>query len=169
MLAALIHNPIQASGTAVPPGKNVTLAWSQSTDPAVAGYNVYYGQSTSSLTNEVTAGTATNVTIPGFMPGTTYYFAATTYDSSGAQSALSSEVTYTVPMPILAVSIAAAVAGQFVLNVTGTAGQTYTIQATQDLKTWTAIGTVTVGAGGTANFTDTTATGLTSRFYRMAE
>jgi hypothetical protein len=55
---------------------------------------------------------------------------------------------------------------QFVLSVTGTIGHTYDIQATQDFKTWTVIGTVTVGTNGLSVFTDTNAASFSKRFYR---
>jgi len=55
---------------------------------------------------------------------------------------------------------------QFALTVTGTVGHTYDIQATQDFKTWTTIGTVTVGATGSLNFTDANAASFSRRFYR---
>ena len=56
---------------------------------------------------------------------------------------------------------------QFILTVTGTIGHTYNIQATQDFKTWTVIGTVTVGTGGSSTFTDTNAASFSKRFYRI--
>ena len=86
---------------------SVTLAWNASTDPSVAGYNVYYGGASGVYTNEMCAGNATNVTISGLAEGTTYYFAATTYASSGTNSPFSSEVSYWVPInnaPILSYS-----------------------------------------------------------------
>jgi hypothetical protein len=55
---------------------------------------------------------------------------------------------------------------QFILTVNGPVGQTYNVQATQDFKTWTTIGTVTVGASGSLNFTDTNAASFSRRFYR---
>ena len=55
---------------------------------------------------------------------------------------------------------------QFILTVTGPVGHTYDIQATQDFITWTVIGTVTVGASGSLNFTDTNAASFSRRFYR---
>ena len=55
---------------------------------------------------------------------------------------------------------------QVVLTVTGQIGHTYDIQATQDFTTWTVIGTVTVGAGGSLDFTDTNAASFPKRFYR---
>ncbi len=77
---------------------SVTLAWDASTDPTVAGYNIYYGGASGAYTNEICAGNATNATISGLVEGTTYYFAATTYAASGLESPFSSEVSYSVPV-----------------------------------------------------------------------
>jgi hypothetical protein len=319
---------LAAFGTTVQAGQSVTLAWNRSTNSNVAGYNVYYGAASGTYPNEICAGNGTNATIPGLIPGTTYYFAATTYAASGVESPFSSEVSYMVPfaaatlwpgtaVPALLdkgpdsavelgvkfrsdvdgsitgirfykasgntgthvgnlwtstgtllatatftgetasgwqqvnfatpVSITAntvyvasyhannghfscdtnyfSVKGvdnpplhalanggsggngvyaygsrsvfpnktwnacnywvdvvwqaelpgiqfgvtptrQYVLAVNGPVGQTYKIQATQDFKTWTVIGTVTVGASGSVNFTDTNAASYSRRFYR---
>ena len=73
---------------------------------------------------------------------------------------------YTVPTQPQGVQISTMPAGRFALAVTGTVGHTYDIQATQDFKTWTVIGTVTVGATGSLNFTDTNAPSFSRRFYR---
>jgi hypothetical protein len=58
---------------------------------------------------------------------------------------------------------------QFILTVAGQNGHTYDIQATQDFITWTVIGTVTMGASGSLNFTDTNAASFSKRFYRIRE
>jgi hypothetical protein len=55
---------------------------------------------------------------------------------------------------------------QFILTVTGPIGHTYDILATQNFKTWTVIGTVTVGTNGLSVFTDTNAASFSRRFYR---
>jgi len=319
---------LAAFGTTVQATGSVTLAWNRCTNAVVAGYNVYYGEAGGTYTDTINAGTATNATITGLIPGTTYNIAATTYAASGVESPFSSEVSYKVPFaaatlwPVTAapavvdagpdsavelgvkfrsdaagsitgirfykasantgthvgnlwtstgtllatatftgetasgwqqvnfakpVSITAntiyvasyhantghysftenyfltngvdnpplhalanGVSGgngvsaygstsvfpnqtwnarnywvdavwqaglpgvqllvtptrQFVLTVNGPVGQTYKIQATQDLKTWTVIGTVTVGAGGSVNFTDPNAASFSRRFYR---
>jgi uncharacterized delta-60 repeat protein len=55
--------------------------------------------------------------------------------------------------------------GTFSFSLSGTAGQTYGIQASSDLRTWTSIGTVTA-AGTPQPFNDPGAKGQAARFYR---
>jgi len=76
---------------------SVVLAWQASSDPIVAGYNVYYGGASGTYTNVVNAGNATMVIISGLTYGVTNYFAATTYAASGAESIFSDEVSYHYP------------------------------------------------------------------------
>ena len=152
--------------TSVQAQANVTLAWSPSSDPIVAGFNIYYGGASGVYTNKTSVGTATSLTVPNLVVGATYYFAATTYSAAGAESALSSAVSYTVPTPASGLQLGVNASKQFVLTMTGPVGHTYDIQATQDFKTWTVIGTVTVGANGSFSFTDTNAASFSKRFYR---
>jgi hypothetical protein len=76
----------------------VILAWNQSTDTNIAGYNIYYGGASGTYTNEICAGNSTNTTVMGLVQGTTYYFVATCYSASGLESPFSTEVSYTVPI-----------------------------------------------------------------------
>ena len=157
ILTALITS-VQAAGS-------VTLAWNQSTNPIVAGYNLYYGGASRTYTNKISTGSATNATVSGLVQGTTYYFAATAYASSGVESLSSSEVSYTAPI-LPGVQLRVTPTRQFILTMNGPVGHTYDILATQDFKTWTVIGTVTVGTTGSLNFTDTNAASFSKRFYR---
>ena len=157
---------VLAALSATVQGASVTLGWNPSTDPLVAGYNLYYGGASGNYTNKVTIGKATTAVTSGLLVGVTYYFSATTYNAAGMESLFSGEVSYTVPTPSQGVQIRAMPARQFALTVTGTVGHTYDIQATQDFKTWTVIGTVTMDASGTLTFTDTNAASFTRRFYR---
>ena len=58
---------------------------------------------------------------------------------------------------------------QAILTVTGKTNHTYEIQATTDLKTWSVIGTVTLGASGSKNYTNTNAGSFSKRFYRTRD
>jgi hypothetical protein len=64
----------------------------------VAGYKIYVGVVSGDYTNAVNVGTATNATMFGLVPGTTYYFTATTVSDSGAESAFSNEASYAIPL-----------------------------------------------------------------------
>lgn len=169
----LLHNPGQTFGATVPASHSVTLTWNTSADPTVAGCNIYYGVSSGNYTNMVNAGNVTNTTISGLIAGVTYYFAATAYDSTGAQSDYSNEAICTVPTTVTTtpalVQIRSAPAGQFILTVSGPVGKTYNILATQDLMAWTVIGTATMGASGSLDFTDTNAASFSTRFYRTQQ
>lgn len=166
LLFALLLDSVQAVGATAPAGQSVALTWNPSTNSNVTGYNVYYGVASNTYTNMTHYGNVTNTTISGLAAGVTYYFAATAYDSTGDQSGYSKEASYAVPTTFPTMQIRSAPAGQFILTVTGPVGQTNEVQATQDFKTWTVIGTVTLGAGGSSDFTDTNASNFSKRFYR---
>ena len=164
---ALLHNPAQAPGATIPPAQSVTLAWNPSSDPTVVGYKIYYGGASGNYTNTLSVGNATNITVSGLVPGDTYYFAATVYNSSGVQSPFSGEVAYTVATNAPAMQLRVTPARQFVLTVTGPVGHTYDILATTNCITWTVIGTVTVGTNGSVLFTDTNAMSFLLRLYYL--
>ena len=146
---------------------NVTLAWNPGSDPIVAGFNIYYGRASGVYTNKISVGTATSLTISNLIPGTTYYFAASTYSAAGAESALSGEVSYIVPAPPPGVQLLVTPTNQFVLMVTGSSGHAFNVLASQNLTTWTVIGTVRTDSNGSATFSDTNAQNFPRRFYRV--
>jgi len=53
--------------------------------------------------------------------------------------------------------------------VSGIIGRAYNILATQDLISWTVIGSVIVGTSGSSSFTDTNAASYLRRFYRAQD
>jgi hypothetical protein len=75
----------------------VTVAWDPESDPAVAGYKVYYGTSAGNYTASVDAGNATSILISGLQDGVTYFMAAVAYDASQNESGFSNEISYAVP------------------------------------------------------------------------
>jgi hypothetical protein len=103
-----------------------------------------------------------------FAPVTNNYGTATitvTVNDGGASNNLTAQ-SFVVSVGLATEQIRLATGGQFILTVTGPVGHMYDILATQDFKTWTVIGTVTVGAGGSLNFTDTNAASFPRRYYR---
>ncbi len=75
----------------------VTLAWDPSPGTNVAGYHIYYGSASGSYTNTVDAGACLTITVTNLGLCTTYFFAATAYDSNGLESDFSNEISYSVP------------------------------------------------------------------------
>jgi len=74
----------------------VTLRWSQNTDPDFLRYRIYGGTVPSPTTkvDSTTGGiTDTSKTITGLTNGTTYYFRITAVDSAGNESGYSNEVS----------------------------------------------------------------------------
>ena len=74
----------------------VKVTFSPSLDSRAVGHNIYYG-TTSSFSNKVDIGTATSVLISNLEESTTYYFAATAYDSNRKESPFSDIVPYYIP------------------------------------------------------------------------
>ena len=159
LLFATLCNPVQAA-------QSVTLAWDSNADINTAGYNLYYGAASRTYTNVINSANVTSATIGDLIGGVTYFFAVTAYNNVGLESDFSGETSYTVAIPLAILDIHSGSANQFVLTVAGPIGHRYTIQATQDFQTWTTIGTVSVPAGGSFEFTDTKAQKFSRRFYR---
>src|SRR5258708_12781651 len=78
---------------------SVTLAWDPSTDPSVAGYRVYDGVASHTYTSVTNVGAATRVMLSGLTTGTTYFFAVTSYTTTGLESPFSGQLPYLVPFP----------------------------------------------------------------------
>jgi hypothetical protein len=76
------------------PAWAITLAWNGST--GATGYRMYYGLASRTYDVAVDAGPAVQISIGGLTPGTTYYFAATAYNTT-AESGFSNEVSAVIP------------------------------------------------------------------------
>ncbi len=75
-----------------------TLSWNPNSESDLAGYKVYYGNSSGSYSSSIDAGNQTSYTISNLVEGEIYFFAATAYDFSGNESGYSNEVSYDVPV-----------------------------------------------------------------------
>ena len=142
--------------------ESVTLTWNPSGATNVAGYKIYYGTASLDYANVVTVGNTTNATISGLVDGTTYYFAATTFDAAGQESSFSNEASYVAPTTAATLSAAVRSGGQFSFTVLGIAGREYVVQASTNLVDWISVQTNTAPFV----FTDANAAGFSQRFYR---
>ena len=93
--------PLTGSGTTSAPAHSVSLSWTASSSPQVAGYNVYRTITSGSgytLLNKspITATSYTDQTVNG---GTTYYYVSTAISTSGAESSYSNQTSVTIPNP----------------------------------------------------------------------
>jgi hypothetical protein len=81
----------------------VTLAWDPSRETNIAGYRVYSGEVNVPATM-VNVGNTTSRSFTTLSPGKSYFFYVTAYNTAGAESAPSSTLVYTVPVPVTAPS-----------------------------------------------------------------
>lgn len=76
--------------------QNVTLGWSASTDTNVAGYYLYLSTNSGSYGSRIDVGNVTMATVTGLTGrSSTYYFVASSYNSSRMESTMSTQVSFT--------------------------------------------------------------------------
>jgi fibronectin type III domain protein len=151
---------------------SVTLAWTPSSAADIAGYRVYWGTASRSYSNMIDTGPVTVATVTPLIAGTTYYFAATSYDTTGLESPFSSEIVYTVPplvagVPVLHLAVNST--SQILLTSTAPVGYQYDVLASSDLISWTAIGTVAADLNGAVRFTDPRPATNAAGFYQLRQ
>lgn len=76
--------------------ESVGLNWNANLESDLAGYKMYYGNSSGSYAGIVDIGNQTSYTIENLTVGQPYYIAVTAYDTSNNESDYSNEVSYTV-------------------------------------------------------------------------
>jgi hypothetical protein len=147
---------------------SIPLAWSPSIDPGVVGYKIYWWPAAGGATNSVDVGNVTKTTITGLTEDTTYYFAATSYDTNGVESDFSNQIELTVYQTATLVlpqsqNGSNSVSGQFAINVSGFSNYLYEVQASTNLVNWVAVQTNSAPFA----FVDTNAGQFKRRFYRV--
>ncbi len=154
------------------PPASVTLAWDASSGPGIAGYRLYEGESTGTYTNIIDVGNATIATVSNLVVGATYYFAVSAYDDVGLESALSAEISYTVPLPSVArLQLSFSLEMFPVLTGTGPAGYSYDVLASSDLQNWLTLTNLTMNSGGVCGLVESNSATTTGqmRFYRLRQ
>jgi hypothetical protein len=144
---------------------NVSLGWNASSSPGTTGYNIYYGTVNSVYTGKITVGNVTNATISNLTAGVTYYFAATTVDANGNESAFSNQASYIVP-GILTMNRGAGGPGQIQFPVEP--NHWYEVQASTNLQSWATVWQTGVSTSNSwVQFTDPNSGAFRTRFYRL--
>lgn len=94
----------QMTSQVVEPPLQIELRWDPPTTKAdgtpltdIAGYKIHYGQRSRTYAFTKLVGNQTSAGVSGLVPGRTYFFAVTAYDSAGNQSELSGEVSKVGP------------------------------------------------------------------------
>ena len=149
----------------------VTLGWDANTDPSIAGYKIYYGESSGSYQVVTDAGMNTVYTISNLQSRSTYYFAATAYNTSGIESGYSNEVSYSTPAACTySISPTSQQAGSSgspgAVSVTTSPGCVWTVASNVSWITLTSNSSVT--GPGTVNYWVSANSGTTSRTGTMS-
>ena len=71
---------------------SVTLTWDPNSEPDLAGYKIYYGNSSRTYHSTVDVGNVVEQQVFGLTEGYRWYFAATAYDTATNESGYSNEV-----------------------------------------------------------------------------
>lgn len=149
-----------------------TLLWDPNTETNLAGYCVYIGVASRSYDTNINVGIVTNWPIVNLRTGVLHFIAVTAYDTEGLESDFSEEVSYTPGQtnsssaPSLTM-LGFDPQGCARLLARGLTTQTYRLEASADLRTWTTI-RVFVAETTESMLTDCT-TNQPQRYYRLAE
>lgn len=126
-----------------PPDPSIVLDWDPSISADVAGYNVYYGTESGIYSDTINLANVTAADIYDLTPGTTYYFAISSSDSAGNESALSEEISFTYTPPPPPVTLQAQTFnddnGQpyvMAITATGSGDNWWEMDYSTDLQTW---------------------------------
>ena len=80
---------------------SVSISWDRNLEEDLAGYKVYFGMLPGAYTETIDVGYVTTYTVSDLVPGETYFFALTAYDVFANESNYSTEISTTIPLPIV--------------------------------------------------------------------
>jgi hypothetical protein len=153
-------------------GLTAKLGWTPSPSTNVTGYFLNWGLATGQCTNQLDAGSVTNITVGGLATNITYYFNVVAYDAAGDVAPPSNELGYTPHSPP---SLTAQLQGSgqsartVGLNFQATAGGNYAIQATQDFQQWVTVWTTNCLVNGPVAYAASDPASYPRRFYRVVQ
>ena len=86
-----------ACGTVRSSWPTFRISWNSNEESDLAGYKVRYGTTSENYNTTIDTGAFTTAEVGEIIPGMTYYFAVSAYDTSGNESAPSKEVSVRIP------------------------------------------------------------------------
>lgn len=141
-LASLVAAIFLVAGAGrVSGAQSVEVSWDHSNTPDISHYQVFYGSQSGVYTNSViVVGYNAEQIIYNLQSGVTYYFAVQATDVDGHNSALSEEVSYSVPVlpPVILQTEVVLDGQQLELQITGSvvpAGG-WSLESSTDLISW---------------------------------
>lgn len=87
------------AGFTVAQAADVWLAWNASVSAGVTGYQIHHGPASGTYETVINVGNVTSATITNLTAGFVYYFAVRAYNDTGAMSAFSNELAWTIVPP----------------------------------------------------------------------
>ena len=73
--------------------ESISLEWDANTESDLAGYKIYVGTESGVYASNTDVGDVLENEMQNLIPGTTYFFVATAYDTSGNESGYSNEIS----------------------------------------------------------------------------
>lgn len=145
----------------------LTLAWSRSPDPDVAGYWLYQGPQNGRYTNVVDLGNVASCMVAGMVAGATNFFAVRAYSQSRGGGELSRE--YRWPEEMLPPIVGATACDGVTLSWGSVSGAVYRVSCSTDISLrwfgWVDLTGDLVAAGNVMEWSEPV-TEL-ERFYRV--
>lgn len=137
------------------PGCVCPLQWNASSSPDIAGYDVCYGVSGSSVTNTIDVGLSLSYVITGLVPSTTYFFYVVDYDAYGDVSPPSNVLLFTTP-PISPLLLGQATNGMVNIQFLVTPGAACEVEYTPTLSptAWTVLTNAAGDSNGLVSITE---------------
>jgi hypothetical protein len=123
----------------------------------------YGSRSTARSVGSGIDGVGTNALITGLSPGTLYHYRAVATNTLGAVMGM--DQTFATRIQIA--SIVRLANGTYRIRFNGISGQTYKVEASPNLTSWSELGTATALGGGSFEFIDLNAVSFQQRFYRI--
>lgn len=154
------QKPVIPTGLSADPGSSseVSLTWGPNTEEDLAGYRIYRG---TSMIDETASTTYTDNTV---LPGITYSYSISAYNTADQESERSAPVTVTTP-PATPTGISGEVIGRTItLTWQGPGNPCYIVQRSSNGTDYTQVGEVTK-----ATFTESNDRWGTTYYYRVAQ